>query len=128
LLIDSAFKPRGLKMVEAKIFRVRIRLNNDQVFYFANAMNPQHALAKEPDLAQRFYTELAALQFCQAIISSTGPYFNRVREVILKSPDYLASVHIDRARLKPDGLAGVWTELPRGGICLAHPVDTENLT
>lgn len=112
-------------MSESRLYRIRIKLDNKQEVFFVNAMSPKHALAKDPQHAQRFHNEVVTLGFLQSIIDggrngygvSGGQYFTRLKQEIFTLASQ-ASVHIDSARLTQDGSAGVWSELPKGGMKL----------
>lgn len=106
-----------------QIYRIRIRFSTGKNVFFVNAMSPERALTEDQLLAQRFMSETNVNQIMQQIVDGggqhSGPaqYFNRLKLRILSlEPGQRISIHIDYARILPDGLAGVWSEMPKGGV------------
>jgi hypothetical protein len=103
-------------MPESTVYRVRIKVGHEKVFYFVNAMSPIRALTTDAELAQRFSTEQTALHFFQTIIHGGNPYFDRLRAALFELNEGRVTLHVDFARMRLDGMAGVWSEIPKGGI------------
>lgn len=108
-----------------QIFRIRIKFSTGKNVFFVNAMSPDRALTEDQLQAQRFLSETNVTQITQQIVdggsANAGPsqYFARLKTRILElDPGQRISIHIDYARILPDGLAGVWAEMPKGGVYL----------
>jgi hypothetical protein len=110
-----------------QIYRIRFKVG-EKTYFFVNAMSPTRALTDDPHQAQRFMSETSVAMISQQILDgrsrSTGPtqYFTVLKTRLLSlNPAVRASMHVDYARILSDGLAGVWSEMPKGGVFLNIP-------